>query len=197
MTEAAAPVSAPTAVAPAPTSPAAVPSVQPVTGSSPSAASAPVTAAELTFAPIDGFPESRVGEVKALAKEMGWDQATASKYYEATAKAHASDVAAIKQEVAQAQAKFEAENKAHPVYGGAKYEESNQRIQQALAFAGEEGKALASFLESQDNAILVPQVRNFLAKVGYSLREGKVVNPGTQTPPKASLADRMFGAPSK
>jgi molybdopterin-guanine dinucleotide biosynthesis protein len=161
-----------------------------------STAAATTTAAvpaELTFAKVEGFPDSELASVKAIAKEMGWDQATASRYYESQTKAHLTDVAAIKNEIAQAQAKFDEINKAHPVFGGAKHAETSERITQVLAFAGEEGKALATFLESQDNAINVPPVRNFLAKLGYALGDGKIVTPGGQSPAPKSLADAMYG----
>lgn len=184
---AAPPVTPPANVTP-PAAPPVVPPVAPVT---------PPAPVEIKLSKVEGVPESEVTRVTALAKEMGWDQATASKYYEGAAKAHLADVAAIKQEIAQAQAKFEADNKAHPVYGGAKYAETDQRIQQVLAFAGDEGKALAEFLTNQDDAIKVPQVRNFLAKLGYALGDGKIVTPGTQVTEKAPLADRMFGTASK
>jgi hypothetical protein len=156
-------------------------------------AATPSAPIEIKLSKVDGVPESEIARVSALAKEMGWDQATASKYYDNAAKAHLADVAAIKNDIAQGIAKFEAENKAHPVYGGDKYAETDQRIQQALAFAGDEGKALAEFLTSQDNAIVVPQVRNFLAKIGYSLGEGRIVTPGSAAVPKAPLSERMFG----
>ena len=171
----AAPVSAP-AVVPAQSSPV-IPAV-----------AAPI---EYKFDKVDGIPESLVATVTARAKDLGLSEESAKKLHAAEVKSFNDDVESMKREAAQQINDWQAKNKSHPVYGLAKYEETQGRIKQALAALGDEGKALAEFFDSE-NVMHVPMIHNALAKIGYMLGDGKFIAGGAASQPAQSLEDRLY-----
>lgn len=179
-----APVVTPPAVPPVAGTPPVVPPATPVVPpvADPAAPVVPpVVAAELKFEKLAGYPESEQARVLALAKDMGLDQAAAQKLHDREAAAFKTDVEAVTRELAAKQAEFLAVNKSHATYGGAKFEETNTRINQLLAWGGDEGKALASVLDDEGVRQL-PAIHNFLARVAYQMKDGTFIQ-GVQSQP--------------
>jgi hypothetical protein len=187
MPDDAAPVVAPPVTEPVAATPPAAPVTPPADATpAPKAETAPVTetppaAVELKLEPVAGFPESEQARVLALAKDMGMDQAAAQKLLEREVATFKSEVEAFTRERAAKETEAIAINKSHPTYGGTKYEETNQRINQALAWLGDEGKALAALLD-EEGARHAPAIHNALAKIGYSMADGKFIQ-GTAPQP--------------
>ena len=165
-----------------------VPPVEPVAGTppavppvAPAAPVVPAVPAEIKFEKVAGFPESEQARVAALAKTLGLDQAAAQKLHDQEHASFKAEVETFNRELAAKQAEFAAVNKSHPTYGGAKYDETNARINQLLAWGGDEGKAIAAVLDSEGVRQL-PQIHNFLAKLAYQMADGKFINGTTNAP---------------
>jgi hypothetical protein len=138
-------------------------------------------AAEIKFERVAGFPESEQARVAALAKALGLDQTAAQKLHDQELATFKADAEAFNRELAAKQVEFTAINKSHPTYGGAKFDETNGRINQLLAWGGEEGKALATVLDAEGVRQL-PQIHNFLAKLAYQMADGKFITGTTNAP---------------
>jgi hypothetical protein len=138
-------------------------------------------ASKATTAAVTEFPESEQARVAALAKALGLDQTAAQKLHDQELATFKADAEAFNRELAAKQVEFTAINKSHPTYGGAKFDETNGRINQLLAWGGEEGKALATVLDAEGVRQL-PQIHNFLAKLAYQMADGKFITGTTNAP---------------
>lgn len=170
-----------------------------------------VAQVEYKFDPIEGVTKEFDDDVIATAKDMGWDQATAAKYRAREAKlaldelkadgetrAQAEAAAKIAKEQADTQRKqaWEKANRDDPEFGGQKYHETSQRVEQLFAMAGDRGKALLKEMgESAPELLSHPAFRNFLAHFAYKMADGKFHEGanGHQTEGPKSFADVAYG----
>lgn len=165
------------------------------------------------FDPIDGIqlaPEFDA-DIVTVAKAMGWDQATAAKFraFEAKSaheamladKKHAEESAAqakLAKEQADTQRKqaWEQANRNDTDFGGQKYHETTQRIEQLIAMTGERGKALMKEMgEAAPELLNHPAFRGFLAAIAYKMADGKFHEAanGHQSSEPKSFADVAYG----
>lgn len=152
---------------------------------------------EYKFDPIDGVTKEFDADITDTAKEMGWNQEQAAKYRAREAKlalddlkahgeskAQAEAAAKIAKEQADAQRKqaWEKANRDDPEFGGQKFHETSQRVEQMFAMAGERGKALLKEMgETAPELLSNPALRNFLAHFAYKMADGKFHDGATGT----------------
>ncbi len=201
MTTATEPVATPpvTATTPAPAATTATPGA---TSTPPVAA----TATEYKFDPIEGVSADFDKDVSTVAKEMGWDQATAAKFraYEAkqaleaaaadkksSTEAQAAAKAKHEQEIAQRNQAWEKANREHKEFGGAKYDETTERMKQFLV-RFDPDKTFAAELEKAPELLNAPAFRSLIARAAYAMGDAKF-HEGSATPPKTSDADLFYG----
>ena len=155
------------------------------------------TAIEYKFDPIEGVTPEFDADVAATAKDMGWDQATAAKYRareaklaldelkadgESRAQKQAADKIAKEQADTQRKQAWEKANRDDPEFGGTKFHETSQRVEQMFAMAGERGKALMKEMgETAPELLSNPALRNFLAHFAYKMADGKFHDGATGT----------------
>lgn len=176
------------------------------------AGAAGAQAVEYKFSKVEGVevPEAFDADVAATAKEMGWDLPTAEKYRSLEIKRAQAELAADKKltEESTAAAKIKAEqdalqrkqahekaNRDDPEFGGAKYAETTQRVEQMIAMAGERGKALMKEMGESAPAMLAnPAFRAFLAHFAYKMADASFHQGanGHQDAPK-TFADVAYG----
>jgi hypothetical protein len=160
------------------------------------------------FQPIEGIqlaPEFDQ-DIAAVAKDMGWDQATAEKFRAREAKqAHealladkklseeSAAKAKLEKEQADAQRKTEWEkaNREHKEFGGQKYAETSERVKQLLA-RFDTDQAFSKELEAAPELLDHPAFRGFLARIAYSMADGKLHESST-SPAKKSDAELFYG----
>ncbi len=144
---------------------------------------------EYKFDAIEGVTKEFDDDVIATAKDMGWDQATAAKYRareaklaldelkadgDSRAQKQAADKIAKEQADTQRKQAWEKANRDDPEFGGQKYHETSQRVEQLFAMAGDRGKALIKEMgESAPELLSHPAFRNFLAHFAYKMADGK------------------------
>jgi hypothetical protein len=166
---------------------------------------------EYKFDPIEGVTKEFDDDVIATAKDMGWDQATAAKYRareaklaldelkadgESRAQKQAADKIAKEQADTQRKQAWEKANRDDPEFGGQKYHETTQRVEQMFAMAGERGKALLKEMgESAPDLLSNPAFRNFLAFHAYQRADGKFHegSPAGKTDGPKTFADVAYG----
>lgn len=170
-----------------------------------------VAQVEYKFDAIEGVTKEFDDDVIATAKDMGWDQATAAKYRareaklaldelkadgESRAQKQAADKIAKEQADTQRKQAWEKANRDDPEFGGQKYHETSQRVEQLFAMAGDRGKALIKEMgESAPELLSHPAFRNFLAHFAYKMADGKFhegANGGKQ--PEPTTAHEGFAA---
>jgi len=182
------------------------------TAGNPPPAGTPPATIEYKFDPIEGVSLSPEfdADIIGVAKEMGWDQATATKFRAYEAKQAQAAMLADKTAREQAEAKDKADraqaetqldqewdkaNREDPEYGGTKHDETSQRIDQLFAATGERGRALLKEMgEAAPKLLRMPQFRGFLAHLAYQMADAKVRNgtPPTNDQPK-TFADVAYG----
>jgi hypothetical protein len=162
---------------------------------------------EYKFTPIEGItlaPEFDA-DIAAVAKEMGWDQATAEKFRAREAKAaheamladkkqseESAAKAKLEREQADAQRKTEWEkaNREHKEFGGQKYAETGERIKGLLA-KFDTDKSFAKELEAAPDLLEHPAFRGFLARIAYSMSDGKF-HEGSNAPAGTVSDKKLF-----
>ena len=141
------------------------------------------------FDAIEGITKEFDADIVTTAKEMGWDQATAAKYRareaklaldelkadgETRAKTDAANKIAKEQADTQRKQAWEKANRDDPEFGGQRYHETSQRVEQLFTMAGDRGKALLKEMgESAPELLSNPAFRNFLAFHAYKMADGK------------------------
>lgn len=149
----------------------------------------PPAAIEYKFDKLEGATPEFDADITATAKELGWSQEQAAKFREREFKLAQADLLADKDaaEKAQAKAKIEKEqadtqrkqawekaNRDDPEFGGQKYHETSQRVEQMFTMAGERGKALMKEMgEAAPELLNNPAFRNFLAFFAYKMADAK------------------------
>lgn len=169
-------------------------------------------AIEYKFDPIEGVPLTPEfdTDVANVAKEMGWTLDDAKKFRAYEAKQAVAAVESEKRAQAESDAKTKVEteqrdtqrkqawektNRDDPEYGGPKFDETTQRVQQLLDASGERGKSLLKEMGDSAPVLLsMPAFRGFLAHLAYQMADAKVRQGGAagDTAPK-SFADVAYG----
>lgn len=195
-TEVVAPVVATPAVAPVAAAPVAPAAAAPVVA--PVGAPATPAAVEYKFDAVDGVAPEFDSNVVATAKALGWDLETAKKFraheielarseMANDTKATADAKAAEAQRITQEDAAWEKANRAHPEFGGAKYDETSTKIDKLFAEydkSGEFSKDLAEVPRLKAK----PAFRAFLAAIAHSHGEGRFIQGGNANQPSSSQA---------
>ena len=166
-------------------------------GASGAAGGQQTQAIEYKFDPIDGVTKEFDADITETAKEMGWNQEQAAKYRAREAKLALDDLKAHGESKAQAEAAakiakeqadtqrkqaWEKANRDDPEFGGTKFHETSQRVEQMFAMAGERGKALMKEMgETAPELLSNPALRNFLAHFAYKMADGKFHDGATGT----------------
>ena len=166
-------------------------------GASGAAGGQQTQAIEYKFDPIEGVTKEFDADITETAKEMGWNQEQAAKYRAREAKLALDDLKAHGESKAQAEAAakiakeqadtqrkqaWEKANRDDPEFGGTKFHETSQRVEQMFAMAGERGKALMKEMgESAPELLAHPAFRNFLAHFAYKMADGKFHDGATGT----------------
>lgn len=169
------------------------------------------TPIEYKFDAIEGVTADFDKDISETANEMGWNQEQAAKFRAREAKLALADLKAHGESKAQAEAAakianeqaetqrkqaWEKANRDDPDFGGAKYHETSQRVEQMFAMARDRGKALLKEMGESAPALLAhPAFRGFLAHFAYKMADGKFHEGGNGhqgTAPK-SFADVAYG----
>ena len=166
-------------------------------GASGAAGGQQTQAIEYKFDPIEGVTKEFDADITETAKEMGWNQEQAAKYRAREAKLALDDLKAHGESKAQAEAAakiakeqadtqrkqaWEKANRDDPEFGGTKFHETSQRVEQMFAMAGERGKALMKEMgETAPELLSNPALRNFLAHFAYKMADGKFHDGATGT----------------
>lgn len=157
---------------------------------------------EYVFDKLDGAtPEFDADIVKDAQKlGMSLEQAKAYRAHEFE-RAKASDEQYAKEEAEQKTAfeqkrtqelkKWEDAARAHPEYGGAKYDETNTRIDKILAEYG--GEEMVKEIANAPALKQLPVFRNFLAKIAYAHSEGSFVKGSNQQAAPKTDAQVFYG----
>lgn len=177
----------------------------PVTGGA--AAPSPIT---YKFDVIEGIGAEFDTEISTAGNELGWNQEQAAAYRAREAKLALADLKAStdargqqeaaaklahEQTVTQTKAAHEKANRDHPEFGGTKYDETTQRIEQLIASSGEAGQALIKEMGDHAAGLLnTPTFRAFLATFAYKMADGKF-HDGANGIPAAprTFADVAYG----
>lgn len=171
---------------PTPAAPVVAPVVPVVTAATPSAPAV----VDFKFDPVDGVAPEFDASVVATAKALGWDLETAKKFRDHEinlARSEMSDQtksaesakAAEVQRVAQEDAAWEKDNRAHPEFGGQKFDQTTIKIDQLLA-EYDKGGNLSKHLAQAPRLKSEPSFRSFLASLAYAHGEGRFVQGGSQ-----------------
>lgn len=149
---------------------------------------APAAPEKYEFKAVDGFEVD--AEVSAafggVAKELGMSLENAQKVLDKMAPAMAQRQQA---QLVAAHDAWLGETKAHPEFGGAKFDENMGHAQKAVAqFGNEQFRALlnATGLGSH------PEVFAFMARAGKALAEDKILTGAATNGAKQSIAQRMY-----
>lgn len=193
MTEAVVP-----AAVPAPAAPAAVPAVTTPTTpaiaagipSTPAVPAAVPTAVEYKFDAAEGVAAEFDASVVATAKALGWDLDTAKKFRDheislaraerdSDMKSMEAAKAAEVQRIAQEDAAWDRDNRAHPEFGGQRFDETSTKIDKLLMEYDKGGK-LAEQIAQAPRLKSAPAFRAFLASLAHAHGEGRFVQGDTK-----------------
>lgn len=169
------------------------------------------TVIDYKFDAIEGVTPEFDADITATAKEMGWSQEQAAKFRareaklgleemkahsESRAQAEAAAKIAKEQNEAQRKQAWEKTNRDDPEFGGQKYHETSQRVEQMFAMAGERGKTfLKEMGDSAPQLLSHPAFRGFLAYFAYKMADGKFHDGanGHQSDAPKTFADVAYG----
>ncbi len=180
----------------------------PAVGASSTEAAAP-SAIEYKYDAMEGVTPEFDADISATAKELGLSQEQAAKFraHEAkialddlraqgASKAEREAAAKIAKEQSDTQRKqaWEKANRDDKDYGGQKYDETSERVNQLFAMAGDRGKALlAEMGDSAPDLLSHPAFRGFLAHFAYKMADGKFHEGATASSKPLTDAQIFYG----
>lgn len=153
------------------------------------------TAIEYKFDPVEGIAPEFDQEVVGLAKDLGLSQEQAAKFRTREIEAAKNEMAAAKtqreQFETQRRAEWEKANREHKEFGGAKYDETTERIKQLIVRLDTD-QSFTRELDQAPELLSHPAFRGFLARAAYLIADGKFHEGGVGNGKQSSLEERLY-----